>query len=153
MGDVDARQSDGSSVLYFMHIQKNAGNALRDWLHELFADDFFEFMVQGRCVDGCARTWSKSPEETDQVRQHIAKSARPVVAGNLPYGLHEHLSIPVRYLTILRDPLIRCYSFWHHAFRLRDHGNAWHAIEDGERDQRGQDVRRREVGRHGIGRP
>lgn len=133
MHNADPRQS---AALCYVHIQKNAGNAVRGWLDEVFGPDLVEIMAQGRRVGGRARTWSTSPDELAVVRHHTETPGPVAVAANLPIGLHEHVRRPVRYVTFLREPLSRSRSFWYHAYRLRHVGNAWQVIEDCERDPR-----------------
>lgn len=51
------------------------------------------------------------------------------VVANLPYGLHEFLLRRVTYFAFLREPVSRCESYWHHAYRLRANGNLWSTLE------------------------
>ena len=52
-----------------------------------------------------------------------ARSRIRVLQGHFPFGLHEHLSVPADYLTILRDPVNRIISMYYWI-----HGNQQHVL-------------------------
>lgn len=121
-------------LLYFMHIQKNGGNTVRDWLDRQFPGRFREFHAQKRVKQGRARTWANSLDVLCDVKPLVEDNEVLALAGNLPFGLHEHVERPIIYAVTLRDPIERAYSFWYHSHRLRSYGNAWETIERVGRD-------------------
>ncbi len=44
-----------------------------------------------------------------------------LIEGHLPYGIHEYLSQPCEYITILRDPVERMISHYYYVLRSPEH--------------------------------
>src|SRR5262249_19033084 len=93
----------------FIHIPKAAGTSLRRVLEEAIPGDLGQNIypeAEGISVEEFA---ALSPAERDHLR---------FVMGHFSYGIHEGLTQPWRYVTMLRDPVDRYISSYHHAVRF-----------------------------------
>ncbi|MCM3869125.1 MAG: sulfotransferase family 2 domain-containing protein [Pyrinomonadaceae bacterium] len=98
--------------LIFIHIPKTAGSTLRPIMDRHYprpAICKLDFLP--RDLDAFLRL-------PDQARLRIR-----VLQGHFPFGLHEHLSVPADYLTLLRDPVNRIISMYYWI-----HGNDDHVL-------------------------
>ncbi len=126
----------GRPLAYYVHINKNAGNTVMDVLDREYGDRFADFLVPGRRAGDKAKT----VDSDDAVVRAVVAEALAVedtldcLAINLPYGIHRHLSRPVHYFTLLREPVSRCLSQWYWFYRNRDGGSAWATVESYDRD-------------------
>lgn len=91
-------------VVAFIHVHKAGGTTFTGILERLYPD---RVIVRGDDPADVATTLS---DEVDAVR------------GAHLMGLHEHTDRPVRYVTILRDPVERVVSGYHYIRRSREHG-------------------------------
>jgi hypothetical protein len=89
-------------ALIFIHIPKTAGSTLRPIMdrhyprHSICKLDFLP-----RDLDAFMQT----PADT--------RSRIRVLQGHFPYGLHEQLSVPADYLTLIREPVDRIISMYY----------------------------------------
>ncbi|MBV8278353.1 MAG: sulfotransferase family 2 domain-containing protein [Verrucomicrobia bacterium] len=128
-----ASRKQVSNLLYFMHIDKNAGTTLRHLLSKNYpAATYLSIKPLGRMgVDGRAKTVDGLDEDVYnaiaevQSRQHTLAC----VAANLPFGIDRFLDRRVTYLTFLREPVSRCISYWHFAFATRQQAPLWSVLE------------------------
>ena len=124
---------DTSSLLYFMHIDKNAGTTVRHILSQNYAvKEFLAIGPLGRmAVDGRAKTVDGVDEDVYhaiaaiQDRQHTLAC----VAANLPFGIDKFLDRAITYFTFLREPVSRCTSYWHFSFLTRHKTPLWSVLE------------------------
>ena len=99
--------------LAFLHVPKTAGTALRRVLAEQYGPDRVLELYHGIGADDVERLRRMEARDWQQVR---------AVAGHMEYGIHELIPFPVRYVTMLRDPVDRIVS--HYSYRARDSGPA-----------------------------
>src|SRR5207249_5331452 len=88
-----------SPVIVFVHVPKTGGMTLHSilsrQLHGVFAESMDEVQAALNALD-----------ETELDRLEL-------VAGHVPYGVHEFLRRPVTYVTLLREPVERVVShYW-----------------------------------------
>ena len=98
--------------LIFIHIPKTAGSTLRPIMDRNYPRPLIHKLdFLPRDLDAFLRL----PQQT--------RSRIRVLQGHFPFGLHEHLSVPADYLTILRDPVNRIISMYYWI-----HGNEEHVL-------------------------
>jgi hypothetical protein len=96
-------------VTIFIHIPKAAGTSVRRVLEDAIPGDLRQNVypdAEGISVDEFAEL---SSAERERLR---------FVMGHFGYGIHEQLAEPWRYVTMLRDPVDRYISSYHHALRF-----------------------------------
>jgi hypothetical protein len=140
-------------TIFFLHIPKTAGLTLRGLISRQYARS--QILVPSRTshrgrtrfvrhlMEGDDAPFPEREGRTDPQRRIV--SALPgarladlrVVMGHLWYGIHEEVPGPFTYLTILRDPVDRVLSTYHH--RATRHGLAM-SVEDYIRSERGIDL-------------
>ena len=98
--------------LIFIHIPKTAGSTLRPIMDRHYPRPLI------RKLDFLPRDLDAFLLLPEQARSRIR-----VLQGHFPFGLHEHLSVPADYLTILRDPVNRIISMYYWI-----HGNDDHVL-------------------------
>lgn len=96
--------------LIFIHIPKTAGSTLRPIMDRHYPrPSICKLDFLPRDLDAFLRL----PEQTrSQIR---------VLQGHFPFGLHEQLSVPADYLTILRDPVERIISMYYWILGNQEH--------------------------------
>jgi Galactose-3-O-sulfotransferase len=100
--------------LIFLHIPKAAGSTLRPVIARNYAkNSICRLEVLPRDLDA----FLKLPVHT---RNEIR-----VLLGHLQFGVHEHVSVPVDYVTILREPVERIISMYYWI-----KGNHEHVLND-----------------------
>lgn len=125
-------------LLYYMHIFKNAGNTMREVLwRNRGAGEFIDVMLYRR-LDRRRRpqTFESPDEDVTELRDLITDniSVLSYVAADVPFGIHRYVSRPVRYLTVLREPVDRLISYWYFAYNARHDArpqrSMWDVIEE-----------------------
>jgi Galactose-3-O-sulfotransferase len=96
--------------LIFIHIPKTAGSTLRPIMDRHYPRHVI------RKLDFLPRDLDAFLKLPDQELSQIR-----LLQGHFPFGLHEHLSVPVDYLTILRDPVDRIISMYYWIHGNREH--------------------------------
>jgi hypothetical protein len=102
-------QRDGTAIV-FLHIVKTAGTTLHRIIerHYRGEEDYF----------------IREPNHlfADFLELTIEEKARlRMIRGHMIFGIHEHLPQPATYFTLLRDPVARTISYYHHIRRSPDH--------------------------------
>lgn len=104
------------AVCLFLHIPKTAGTTLNGCLYEHYA------------VPGASGDWfhdgiyyfpygfhkAQRPQFTEHVRAALARDDLRAVVGHFWYGAHALVARPSFYITLLRDPVDRVASLYHH---------------------------------------
>src|SRR6185295_12324969 len=90
--------------LIFLHIPKAAGTTLQDFIlrHYKPGGKAFRFTGHQDQLNALAAMTEAERNEID------------VFAGHVHFGIHEKLSEPATYLTMLRDPVERIISHYYH---------------------------------------
>lgn len=131
---------EASDLVYFMHIEKNAGTTVRHNLSMNYqARTFLSAKPLSRMgVNGRAKTVDGFDEDVYQVITEVQNRQDTLrcVAANLPFGIDKFLARPVTYFTFLREPVSRCVSCWHFAFRNGRTAPLWAALESYDFDLR-----------------
>jgi hypothetical protein len=95
------------------------------------ASPFVDILLQIDPLDGtsCPISFASSDKQVQEVLQLIRDNQTDLgyVAVNLPFGLHQHVERPVRYFSMLREPVDRCISFWY--FTCNNHPAEWRELE------------------------
>jgi hypothetical protein len=96
----------------FLHIPKACGTTLTKLFTRWCAPrEIFNASHQPH-DEACATLRQLSSQRPPGVR---------VILGHAPFGLHEALDGPARYVTVLRDPIERIVSHFHYASRTPQH--------------------------------
>ncbi len=104
------RAADPDATLILLHIPKTAGTTLSIILMKRYGES------STRPVDGKPGTRSAFASEAESVR-----AAPRLFIGHQPFGLHEHIPRPCEYVTVVRDPVDRIVSHYHHVRNEPDH--------------------------------
>jgi hypothetical protein len=111
MASVGMNSIEQKRPLYFLHIPKTAGSSVGHWLARQFqAEQIFPPWM----LDDLHLT---SPEDLKQYS---------LFRGHFRRYLHERLGPDLRTVTILRDPVARTLSHWHHFMNDADERNHYH---------------------------
>jgi len=92
-------------VLIFLHIPKTAGTTINDIFKKNYSEEeFFDIYHYGYALKKYRNLEAKEKEKLK------------IIKGHFPYGIHQVLEIPAyQYITILRDPVERVISQYHHS--------------------------------------
>lgn len=89
----------------FLHLPKTAGTSFNTYLTREFGRRHVLHTPNADIRDGSATYLALPPQRQAAVR---------LVRGHILHGLHTHVDRPVRYFTLLRDPLSRLRSYYNH---------------------------------------
>jgi len=103
--------SRGGSLI-FLHIPKTAGTTLSVIIDRQFLRDAI-FTIDGADIRGSVTQFIQLPE--------TARARIQCLKGHMAFGLHPYLRSPSRYLTLLRHPVDRIVSHYHHTRGLVGH--------------------------------
>lgn len=101
-------ESKAKLVLFHLHIPKTAGTAVRDAVKRcLNQNSYLEFYPENpRNRDKCISELRENLESKPDVR---------FISGHFTFGVHEALGHDnYKYFTVLRDPVARFLSHYHH---------------------------------------
>ena len=99
-------------ILIFLHLPKTGGSSLGHALHRQYsrsAKYLVDGVQPGRSVDALLAL-----SEQERRRFHC-------ISGHIPFGLHRHLPDPAVYTTLIRDPVERLISHYHHVLNETAH--------------------------------
>lgn len=101
------------SVVIFMHVPKTAGTSLRHIVQSQFQpNNVFEF-YNLKTLPPKVRKGIEKYNNLSEAQQKAIK----FVSGHVGFGLHEFLSRPCTYITVLRDPVERVISYYYFLLR------------------------------------
>lgn len=105
-----SRNGYGPYCLVFMHIPKTAGTTLVSSLQWNYPTQLtLHLDLLGRPVEEMERVPSEK------------RSRLRLLHGHLPYGVHQYMPQPCRYITILREPVARVISAYKFVLKTRRH--------------------------------
>lgn len=90
----------------FVHIPKTAGTTLRSIIESQFADNQLCAIYQGNAIYLEMSEFKNLSED--------AKRNYQIFCGHFNFGIHSEIPQPTKYITILRDPVERIISLYHH---------------------------------------
>lgn len=111
--------AEDDALLCFVHIQNTAGTSVTDTLRRTYADSLRVFggMTVRRDENGQAKTFRSPDADIQNVIREVRDRGQSlkIIAGHLPYGIHDRIGRRVRYISFLREPLDRLVSLYHNA--------------------------------------
>lgn len=106
-------------VLLYLHIPKTGGSTLGSILFEQYHDDTWRKEERGffrsgmyYLPDGFLR--GEADGLTEEETRIVKRPDLTAVLGHFAYGIHETIGRPAHYITVLRDPVQRVLSLYHH---------------------------------------
>lgn len=105
------------SVLLHLHIPKTAGMTLDDAILEIYRDPEWTEEEEGHLLSGVYYAPAGFDDRfipDDNVRRILRRPDVRAVVGHFHFGLHEHVQKPAYYVTLLRHPVERIVSLYHH---------------------------------------
>ncbi|MEM8722327.1 MAG: sulfotransferase family 2 domain-containing protein [Cyanobacteria bacterium P01_G01_bin.39] len=101
-----------SPIVIFLHIPKAAGTTLRDILYRRYEKGHI-YELDGQNFVQSIEDFKQLPaKEKDEIR---------LLMGHMYFGLHEYLSSPSTYITMLRNPVKKVISYYHFISRKSNH--------------------------------
>jgi hypothetical protein len=98
------------AVIVFLHVVKTAGTTLHRIIEQHYqAEEDYSLREPNHQFEDFPKL---TTEEKARLR---------MVRGHMIVGIHEHLSQPATYFTLLREPVERTISYYHHIRRSPDH--------------------------------
>lgn len=110
-----------------MHIPKTAGSSFRDTFGQLYRRTERLYLYDPRGLPGAI-----DPAELPGLPLE-QRAALRFLAGHVRYGVHEALPRPVHYVAIVREPVDRIASLYHHYLRIAGMGKETPAGDEGRR--------------------
>ena len=114
-------------TLLFLHIPKTAGSSLRNALSQVYRPGtqlyLYDAPGPGRTMD-LESFQALAPEERSRPR---------FIAGHFYFGVHTLVPRPAQYVTVVRDPVERVISLYHHYRRVATLGRDTRAGLEGRR--------------------
>lgn len=104
------RAADPDAALILLHIPKTAGTTLSIILMKKFGED------ATRAVTGGPIGRNAFASEPESVR-----GAPRLFIGHQSFGMHQHIPRPCEYVTVVRDPVARVISHYHHVRNEPNH--------------------------------
>ena len=106
-------QKSEDSLVIFMHVPKTAGTSLRHIVQSQFQpNNVFEFYN--------LKTQPPKVRKGIEKYQNLSEAQKKTIkfiSGHVGFGLHEFLSKPCTYITVLRDPVERVISYYYFLLR------------------------------------
>lgn len=107
---MNENHSEKLQTIIFLHIVKTAGTTLHRIIERQFPAEEDYFLREPDHLFG--DFLSLSTGERARLR---------MLRGHMVFGMHEHLPQPATYFTLMRDPIERTISYFHHILRFPNH--------------------------------
>lgn len=123
------QDSSADRVLLYLHIPKTAGTTLTSCIYDgCCAPDYYQ-AENGRLHSGVyyyPKNFHKDadPLHPEEVLRAIRRPDVRAIVGHFPFGIHQALARPATYITVLRNPVDRLMSLFHHITTFDNH--EWH---------------------------
>jgi len=114
-------------ALIFMHVPKTAGSSFRDTLGQLYRPSERLYLYDPRGLPGAIEPTELPGLPVEQ------RAGLRFLAGHVGYGVHAAVPRPARYVAIVREPVDRIASLYHHYLRIARMGKATPAGDEGRR--------------------
>lgn len=129
MNDDVASAGEKRLLWIFLHIPKSAGTSLRRTLTDVYGE------TASYCYSPMKDVFGGDFESLDRETRRAIQSceANPkiqLVYGHLSFGFHERVSRPVRYLTLLREPVDRVLSNYYYRCQHGHCRQPWVSLKD-----------------------
>ncbi len=99
----------------FLHVPKTGGSTLRSVLARQYGLSGILY------CEPSGPKWPKGLSVLDFIRNGMLAQDVRLITGHYPLGVHEYARRPVRYISLLRDPLDRELSNYYYAFSYQLH--------------------------------
>jgi hypothetical protein len=115
-------QPRGSEVCLFLHIPKTAGTTLKNRIYHAYSvpGDNGNWFHDGIYYFPYGFHKAEQPGFTQVVREMFARDDLRAVTGHFWYGAHAFIPRPCFYITLLREPVDRVVSLYHHIVGVED---------------------------------
>lgn len=96
-------------TLIFLHIPKTAGSTFHSILKKKYKDRHVQNVFGARY---------STPNIADFIKRPLSEKTHiKMLKGHMPFGLHEYLPGPAKYIAILRDPVERVISLYYYIIK------------------------------------
>ena len=99
-------------LVIFLHIPKAAGTTLRDILYRQYEKEYIYELDGQNFLQSQEDSKHLNAKEKDKIR---------LLMGHMYFGLHEFVSSPSSYITMLRDPIEKVISYYYFVSKLTAH--------------------------------
>jgi hypothetical protein len=105
----------------FVHVPKTGGTTLTGIARRLFGRErvFEAYRTIGSLVNGAAV--ERAVEEIEKAEGRVTLPRFRFITGHAPFGMHRRLTHPSVYVSLVRNPIERCVSYYHHVLRDQAH--------------------------------
>ena len=104
-------------LLIFLHIPKAAGMTLHGVIERQYGKD--SVLTKNASIEQVTALYDGLDDKS--------KENLSVIKGHIPFGIHQFLSRPATYITLLRDPVDRILSYYYYVLRSPDNEH-YHAV-------------------------
>jgi len=110
------------SVCLFLHIPKTAGTTLKNSIYHHYSEPGYNgnWFHDGIYYFPYGFHKTARPSLTRRVRTMFERDDLRAVTGHFWYGVHEAIPRPCFYITLLREPIDRVVSLYHHIIAVED---------------------------------
>ena len=114
------KHAEPGAVCLLLHLPKTAGSTLKHCVYDEYAVEApagHRWLHDGIYYFPYGFHKARRPRYTPAVREMLERDDVRAVVGHFWFGLHRHLRGPSFYITLLRDPVDRVVSLYHHILR------------------------------------